>query len=220
LRARTLVAIIAGTAVITGCGTSAGSGSAGTGSSDDATTAASSITETMPNSPESPSEATVALPNLVGERLTAAENRLTAAGFKTIKPVDATGRHRAVVNPENWLVHSQDPAAGARVTTHTLITLQVTKPTDSTAVGTTTQGVVPAVVCRDLQTAQDTLQAAGFYNLGSQDGTGQGRTQLIDRNWIVIAQSVQPGSRPDPETRIVLTAVKYGEPTGASHCPN
>jgi hypothetical protein len=47
------------------------------------------------------------------------------------------------------------------------------------------------VVCKDLQTAQDTMQAAGFYNLGSADGTGQGRAQVADRNWVVIAQSAR-----------------------------
>ena len=64
------------------------------------------------------------------------------------------------------------------------------------------------------------LQAAGFYNLGSEDGTGQGRAQLIDRNWVVITQSVPAGRTRGPSTRIVLTAVKYGEPTGSSGCPS
>ena len=81
-------------------------------------------------------------------------------------------------------------------------------------------GTLPNVVCKDLQAAQDTLQAAGFYNLGSEDGTGQGRAQLIDRNWVVVAQSARAGSAPSPTTRIVLTAVKYGEPTGNSGCPS
>jgi hypothetical protein len=38
------------------------------------------------------------------------------------------------------------------------------------------------VVGVDLQFAQDTMQAAGFYNLDSRDATGAGRMQLIDRN--------------------------------------
>jgi beta-lactam-binding protein with PASTA domain len=217
LRLRTLV-LIASAVVTTGCGSSTGPGSAATDASGGATAAGSSATRTSSGAPSSPAEFTISMPDLVGKRLIEAEGMLTGTGFNTIKPVDATGQHRVVINPENWLVRSQDPPAGARVTTHTAITLEVAKPTDQAVGAITTAGVVPAVVCKDLQTAQDALQAAGFYNLGSQDGTGQGRAQLIDRNWIVIAQSAPAGSRPHPDTRIVLTAVKYGEPTGSSHC--
>jgi hypothetical protein len=106
------------------------------------------------------------------------------------------------------------------VTAAQKITLVVVKPSDSSAGGAVEAGAVPNVVCKDLQTAQDTLQKAGFYNLGSQDGSGQGRSQLIDRNWVVTKQSVPAGSRPDPATRVVLTAVKFGESTGSSGCPS
>src|SRR5262249_61077940 len=126
-----------------------------------------------------------------------------------------TGQDRTVLNPENWVVRSQEPAPGTRTSTGTEITLRVAKPSDASAGPTAASGVIPNVVCRDLQTAQDTLQAAGFDHLASEDGTGQGRAQIIDRNWVVIRQSAPPGSRPDPGTRIVLTTVKYGEPTGA-----
>jgi beta-lactam-binding protein with PASTA domain len=160
------------------------------------------------------------VPAVVGDRLVDAERTLVAAGFKDIKRVDATGQDRTVVNPENWVVRAQDPAPGTRTGTHTKITLRVAKPSDASAGGTAAPGIVPNVVCRDLQTAQDTLQAAGFGNLTSEDGTGQGRAQIIDRNWVVIRQSAPPGSRPDPVTRITLTAVKYGEPTGAASCPS
>jgi len=159
------------------------------------------------------------VPAVVGDRLVDAERTLVAAGFKDIKRVDATGQDRTVVNPENWVVRAQDPAPGSRTGTHTKITLRVAKPTDASAGGTATSGVVPNVVCRDLQTAQDTLQAAGFYNLASEDGTGQGRRQIIDSNWVVIKQSAPPGSRPASNTRIVLTTVKFGEPKGAADCP-
>jgi hypothetical protein len=117
-------------------------------------------------------------------------------------------------------VRSQAPAAGERVVTTTVITLKVLKPSDAAGDATVTHGVVPEVVCMDLQTAQDTMQAAGFYNLRSEDATGQGRAQLIDRNWVVVAQSARAGSRPPVDTRIVLRSVKYGEPTGDSHCPS
>jgi hypothetical protein len=42
---------------------------------------------------------------------------------------------------------------------------------------------LPDAVGVDLQLAQDTLQAAGFYVLTSYDATGQERLQVSDRNW-------------------------------------
>jgi hypothetical protein len=42
--------------------------------------------------------------------------------------------------------------------------------------------------------------------------------QVVDRNWVVIRQSVAAGARPDKKARITLTAVKFGEPTGDSGC--
>ncbi len=74
------------------------------------------------------------------------------------------------------------------------------------------------MTCMNLQDAQNTLQSAGFFNLASMDGLGQGRQQILDRDWLVTKQSAAAGSRPKLLTRIVLTAVKYGESTGASGC--
>jgi beta-lactam-binding protein with PASTA domain len=162
--------------------------------------------------------AAAAVPGVVGMRLSSAREQLSAAGFDNVEPADATGQHRVVLNPENWVVQSQDPAANSRVDRKTRITLNVRKPTDGSGSGTTTSGVVPDVLCKDLQSAQDTLQAAGFYRLGSTDGTGQGRVQIVDRNWVVTGQSAAAGSRPGTGTRIVLTVVKFGEPTGRSGC--
>lgn len=77
---------------------------------------------------------------------------------------------------------------------------------------------MPRVVCLDLQAAQDALRAAGFYVLTSSDAIGQGRQQLVDRNWVVVSQSEPAGSTPDPTTRIDLGVVKFGEPTGPTGC--
>lgn len=183
------------------------------------TTAAPTPPSSAPAS-KVPAAASVAVPKVVGQRLDAATAALSAATFNTVTPVDGTGQDRVVLNPNNWVVTAQKPAAGSRVSPSQTITLTVVKPSDSSAGGTVSTGTVPNVVCKDLQAAQDTLQAAGFYNLGSEDGTGQGRAQLIDRNWVVVAQSARAGSAPSPTTRIVLTAVKYGEPTGNSRCPS
>jgi hypothetical protein len=158
------------------------------------------------------------VPAVTGQRLSDAEKALKAAGYSKLKPQDASSAHRIVLDPNNWIVNSQSPAAGARVARSTAITLKVSKPTDGAGSSTVTAGVVPDVVCKDLQSAQNTMQSAGFYNLGSADGTGQGRVQIVDRNWVVIKQSVAAGQRPSRTTRIVLTSVKYGEPTGTSGC--
>jgi beta-lactam-binding protein with PASTA domain len=164
------------------------------------------------------SPAAVALPAVAGKRLIDAERQLLAAGFHHLSVLDATGQGRVVVNPENWTVRSQDPAGGTTLDRSARVTLKVGRPSDSAGSGSTAAGVVPDVRCKDLQSAQDALQAAGFRELGSTDGTGQGRVQIIDRNWVVIGQSAAPGSRPGTGTRIVLTVVKFGEPTGNSGC--
>lgn len=158
-----------------------------------------------------------AVPNVVGQRLSAAEKTLSAAGYRSVKPVDDTGRNRIVIDPENWTVESQTPAAGADAATGTTITLRVQRPSD-TGTPRTTLGVVPNVTCMNLQDAQNALQSAGFVNLASVDGLGQGRQQILDRDWLVTKQSAVAGSKPKLLTRIVLTAVKYGESTGASGC--
>jgi hypothetical protein len=157
------------------------------------------------------------VPNVVGQRLSAAERALAGAGYRSVKPVDDTGRNRIVIDPQNWTVDAQAPAAGTAAATGTTITLRVRRPTDA-ATPSTTRGVVPKVTCMNLQDAQNTLQSAGFFNLASVDGLGQGRQQILDRDWLVTKQSAVAGSRPKLLTRIVLTAVKYGESTGASGC--
>ncbi|HEY3034651.1 MAG TPA: PASTA domain-containing protein, partial [Streptosporangiaceae bacterium] len=158
------------------------------------------------------------LPDVVGKRLTDAVAVLAASGFTDIRPADATGAERFVLNPNNWLVRSQAPPGGARVAVSAPVTLNVSKPSDGQPTGPVTVGVVPDVVCRDLQSAQELLRTAGFANLASRDGTGAGRAQLVDQNWLVIAQSAAAGSRPDPGRKITLTVVKYGESTGGSGC--
>jgi len=160
----------------------------------------------------------VIVPNVVGKRLSAAQAQLKALGFTKVATADVTGQGRVVLNANNWLVRSQLPAAGSTVAVGAPLTLKVSKPSDGQPVDPVTAGVVPKVVCRDLQSAQDILQAAGFSDLASRDGTGEGRAQIIDRNWLVIAQSAAAGSRPDPSRQITLTVVKYGEPTGRSGC--
>ncbi|TQS47033.1 Stk1 family PASTA domain-containing Ser/Thr kinase [Cryptosporangium phraense] len=154
----------------------------------------------------------VSVPTLVGKRLPDAEQRLTSVGLDA-HVVDATGRNRVVLSRENWIVRSQDPAAGRKVAAGSKITLRVSKPTDVASTQAPVDGVIPDVVCRDLQAAQDAMQAAGFFVLDSVDGTGKGRRQLVDRNWVVTGQSVAAGTRPVRSTRVLLTVVKISEST-------
>jgi hypothetical protein len=74
-------------------------------------------------------------------------------------------------------------------------------------------GVVPNVVCMDLQEAQDTLQSAGFYTMTSRDASGRGRRQVVDRDWTVTGQTPSPGGTYRKTTEMVLRAVKDGEPS-------
>jgi hypothetical protein len=70
---------------------------------------------------------------------------------------------------------------------------------------------VPNVVGRDHQLAQDTMQAAGLYNLAEEDATGQGRALLWDRNWVVVSQSPPAGSFVNEDATIVLRSKQDGE---------
>jgi hypothetical protein len=72
-------------------------------------------------------------------------------------------------------------------------------------------GTVPNVVGIDLQLAQDTLQAEGFYVLRSHDATGQGRFQVLDRNWTVVDQDPPGGTVMSLSEVVDLGAVKDEE---------
>jgi beta-lactam-binding protein with PASTA domain len=158
------------------------------------------------------------IPAVVGERLNQAREKLTALGLTNVKTEDVTGQNRVVLDDNNWIVEVQDPAAETVVDTHTQIVLKVRKPSDAHSPQSTPFGTVPDVVCANLQDAQDALRSSGFLVLTSSDGSGRKRAVLLDRNWVVIAQSAEPGSRPSLTTHIVLTVVKYGEPTKDSDC--
>jgi beta-lactam-binding protein with PASTA domain len=159
----------------------------------------------------------IEVPPVTGKRLPEATAALQGKGLADITMVDATGAGRTVLEPNNWLVKAQHPAAGTRVTRDTEITLDVAKPTDGVGPTAVQVGIVPDVVCMELQAAQDKLQEAGFLLLSSDDALGD-RHQVLDRDWVVIGQSPAPGRLALPTTRVTLTVVKYGEPTGESGC--
>jgi hypothetical protein len=166
---------------------------------------------------------TLTAPNVVGKRLADAQETLETAGFAKVDADDASSERRIVFNPRNWVVTAQSPAAGVHAPMDSTATLRVVKPSDQAdqadqGGGPPAKGVLPNVVCMDLQAAEDRLQQAGFTDVRSADGSGQARIQIIDRNWVVTAQSPAAGHRQPAATRVVLTSVKYGEPTGSSGC--
>ncbi|MFI1324561.1 PASTA domain-containing protein [Streptomyces rochei] len=82
--------------------------------------------------------------------------------------------------------------------------------TDAGAADTAETGTLPDLVGQDLQAAQDAAQAAGFYALDDQDASGQGRLQVMDRNWTVCSQEPAAGTHPT-DTFVTLYAVKDAE---------
>ncbi|MEU4838638.1 hypothetical protein [Nocardia testacea] len=80
------------------------------------------------------------------------------------------------------------------------------------SVADTATATMPAVVCMNLQAAQDLIQTTGVFYSRSEDATGRGRSQVVDRNWVVVAQRPEPGT-PIGEGDAVLSVVKVGEPT-------
>lgn len=172
----------------------------------------------LPETPVAePAPQTITVPNVVGKRLSQARAILDGVGLSNIGTTDATGKGRVVIEPNNWIVQAQRPAAGGQILRSEKIALDVKKPTDGIGPATVTTGVMPDVVCMELQAAQDTLQEAGFYLLSSKDALGD-RHQILDRDWVVIGQSATPGKVALPLAKVTLTVVKYGEPTGDSGC--
>lgn len=116
--------------------------------------------------PTSPTPADPAMPNVVGMRLSEAKEMLSAQGYPSVEE-DSTGQARQILEPLNWVVEAQLPEADAPAPRGTQVVLKVRKPTDGAGDTTASPGTVPNVLCKDLQSAQDTLQAADFYNLGA-----------------------------------------------------
>lgn len=99
---------------------------------------------------------------------------------------------------------AETPAATTNATTE--------MPTTTEAPTAATKTVLmPNVVCMNLQAAQNKIQDAGVFFSRSVDASGQGRSQILDRNWIVVAQTPDPGTLIG-EGDAVLSAVKIGEP--------
>jgi len=71
---------------------------------------------------------------------------------------------------------------------------------------------MPNVVCLDLQTAQDTIQAeTTLFWSDSRDATGRDRMQLLDSDWLVVGQTPAAGTPLSEDDVPMLDVVKFGE---------
>lgn len=118
----------------------------------------------------------------------------------------------ATSSEDNESKTTEETAATASEETTTSASTMTTLPAETT---TTSALVVlmPNVVCMNLQAAQDEIQKYGVFFSRSDDATGMNRSQILDRNWIVVKQTPLPG-QPVTELEAVLSAVKIGESTG------
>lgn len=202
-RNRRCVAVVAvALGVLAGC--------AGTGA-DDRTAAAPSPPPARTVEPEPPA---VALPNLVGKGLQAAEDEAQSAGFFALASHDALGRRRDQVQDREWTVCFQDPAPGPAPGS-TLVVLGAVRLGE--ACPATDQGAeaaaegdestdatgMPDVV--GLSVAQAT-RSLGTDPVTLRDATGAGRSMDAARSWQVCAQEPPAGApRGGPVTLAVVT---------------
>lgn len=78
----------------------------------------------------------------------------------------------------------------------------------------TPQWTMPELVGATLQDAQDqiqTLTGDAVYFTDSHDLTGENRNQVLDANWKVCTQNVEPGAPVTAESRIDFGVVKLEE---------
>lgn len=74
--------------------------------------------------------------------------------------------------------------------------------------------IMPNEIGKSLQTAQDDLQALTgnpMFVSTSEDLTGQGRQQIMDRNWQVCSSSPPPGVPFTSQTNVVFGVVRDSE---------
>lgn len=106
------------------------------------------------------------------------------------------------------------PASGSTPTTDPATSSPPTTPATSSP-PTTVGATMPDVVGLGLQEAQDRIQSTGVFYSRSFDCTGAGRQQVLDRNWVVVTQTPDPGA-PIDEGDALLGVVKQDEPRS---CP-
>ena len=74
-----------------------------------------------------------------------------------------------------------------------------------------TTWTMPNLIGKDLQGAQDAIQSLTrdqVWYSGSTDLTGQGRAQIMDRNWVVCTSTPPPGSTFTTDTKVTFGVVR------------
>lgn len=84
---------------------------------------------TPPAAPPPPpaASAKITVPNVVGKNHQLAQDTMQAAGLYALAEEDATGQGRALLFDRNWVVVSQSPKAGTKVSEDRTITLRSKK---------------------------------------------------------------------------------------------
>ena len=70
---------------------------------------------------------------------------------------------------------------------------------------------MPDLIGKNLQRAQDRLQSLGSFLMDQEDATGEGRWQLLDRNWYVCSQKPAAGKKVPLSAIVTLYVVKLDE---------
>lgn len=68
---------------------------------------------------------------------------------------------------------------------------------------------VPDGVGMNYQEAQDAWRAAGLHVAPAEDETGANRVPVLDRNWVVVSQDLEPGSKVATDSFITATVKKF-----------
>ncbi|HET8994275.1 MAG TPA: hypothetical protein VFN32_10785 [Rhodococcus sp. (in: high G+C Gram-positive bacteria)] len=131
--------------------------------------------------------------------------------------LDAPSEDGAVTTPQSSAHATASTSSAVPTSTEAATTARVVAPTGTVAAAAVTStaastAVMPAVLCMDLQAAQDEIQAVGVFYSRSIDATGEGRAQVQDRNWIVVDQTPSAGALIG-EGDAVLSVVEEGEPS-------
>jgi PASTA domain-containing protein len=109
-------AMIAGTLLITGCGTASPEPTV-TATVTAPAPLPSEVPSTAAPTSKAPTKAAAArkvrIPNVAGKNHQAAQDTLQAAGFYLLTEEDATGQGRMLIWDRNWMVVRQSPKGGA-----------------------------------------------------------------------------------------------------------
>lgn len=140
--------------------------------------------------------------------------------------LDSPSEDGAVTTPQSSARATASTSPVVPTSTEAATTARTVAPTTTVAAGAVSDPAVggvtstaastaamPNVVCMDLQAAQNVIQAAGVFYSRSVDATGEGRAQVRDRNWIVVAQTPSAGALVG-EGDAVLSVVRESEPSG------